>query len=170
MTTTNQRQCSGCRIYIPENNRRRTCDSYRSRQSRPRNSTAYISELSRMKPSDLGPSKSFQNHLSWEACCKQGVVQLPLSQKPSEILKLLFNDSHPMSSHFLNYIRQYNAAFAFTSLCTTGQQRNQATTTNSFMPFQVHGELYHLHGLINSDDSLRSSYAQLDIYDPDFAF
>ncbi|KAI9481326.1 MAG: hypothetical protein EXX96DRAFT_480423, partial [Benjaminiella poitrasii] len=91
-------------------------------------------------------------------------------REPSEILESLFNSSHHITSHFLNYIRQYDAAFAFTTLGTTGQQCNKVTMTNSFMPFQVHGELYHLYDPINSDNSLRPSYAQLYIYDPNFAF
>ncbi|CEP12793.1 hypothetical protein, partial, partial [Parasitella parasitica] len=52
---------------------------------------------------------------------------------------------------------------------TTGN--DNITSSNGFMPLQVHGELYHLQGPMTPAASGNSqpSYNQLYIYDPDFA-
>ena len=96
-----------------------------------------------------------------------GKVKLDVLVEPPEPLKSLLNGTHTKSVHFLNNIRQYNSAFAFTSFGVTGNagQRNPSAR---FMSVQVHGELYHLQGPLNINHS-NPRYNQLYIYDPTFA-
>jgi hypothetical protein len=37
------------------------------------------------------------------------------------------------------------------------------------MPFQIHGQMYHLQGPLSENDPSKAKYAQLHIYDPDLA-
>ncbi|KAI9270953.1 hypothetical protein EDC94DRAFT_496760, partial [Helicostylum pulchrum] len=131
-----------------------------------REPAAFISELHRMKSTDLGrmnvkffecgalhwegekPAGSTRASPFWETCCKKGAVKLPLLSEPPRLLKALVDGTHPKSNHYLKNCRQYNCAFAFTSSGTT---RNNSSNyaTSGFMPVQVHGELYHLQGPIN---------------------
>ncbi|KAI8983439.1 hypothetical protein BDB01DRAFT_860101 [Pilobolus umbonatus] len=50
-----------------------------------------------------------------ESGCKQGKVVILLLQQPPQFLVDLFTGRHEKSAHFLNNIRRFNAAFAFTS-------------------------------------------------------
>jgi hypothetical protein len=61
-------------------------------------------------------------------------------------------------------IRRYNAAFAFTSLTCDTPYLNEGN-----MPFQIHGQMYHTQGSLPVNDPSKAKYAQLYIYDPDFA-
>ncbi|KAG1168555.1 hypothetical protein G6F70_009064 [Rhizopus microsporus] len=69
-------------------------------------------------------------------------------------------------------LRQYNAAFKFTSLgydIVSAEERNANNIRDEFNAFQIHGALCHRQGpLIPYEDS-EPSYAQLYIYDPSFA-
>lgn len=104
----------------------------------------------------------------WETCCKKVTVTLPLLKEPPALLKKLVNGTHRKSAHYLNNCRQYNSVFAFTSFGTTGNI-HETTARPGYMPVQVHGELYHLQGPINSNEMIRPSYNQLYIYDPVYA-
>ncbi|ORE12301.1 hypothetical protein BCV71DRAFT_240250, partial [Rhizopus microsporus] len=99
---------------------------------------------------------------TWESCCKQGSVQLQLLSDPPEYLKNLLASN----------LRQYNAAFKFTSLgydIVSAEERNANNIRDEFNAFQIHGALCHRQGpLIPYEDS-EPSYAQLYIYDPSFA-
>jgi len=101
----------------------------------------------------------------FESCCKQGKVDIPLLQEPPLTLRNLYNGIHAQSAHFLNNIRQYNATFAFTSFGAKGTNVHQPSS--GITMFQAHGELYHLQGPIeNNNSEQQSCYAQLYIYDP----
>ncbi|ORE01102.1 hypothetical protein BCV72DRAFT_187522, partial [Rhizopus microsporus var. microsporus] len=63
----------------------------------------------------------------WESCCKQGPVQLQLLSDPPEYLKGLFVRADTQVRQFRGNLRQYNAAFAFTSLgcdIASAEERN----------------------------------------------
>ncbi|PHZ10815.1 uncharacterized protein RHIMIDRAFT_238957 [Rhizopus microsporus ATCC 52813] len=95
---------------------------------------AYISQLSRLRLLDLGrmdkecshchalhwiderQETSSMRYPSWESCCKQGSVQLQLLPDLPEYLKDLLERTDTQGRHFKDNLRQYNAAFAFTSL------------------------------------------------------
>ena len=68
-----------------------------------------------------------------------------------------------MSKTFKDNIRQYNAAFAFTSL---GVKIDQAIT-NAPGPysFRISGELHHHHGALIPEQAGQECYAQIYIHD-----
>ncbi|CEI87136.1 hypothetical protein RMCBS344292_01556 [Rhizopus microsporus] len=108
---------------------------------------------------------------TWESCCKQGSIQLQLLPDPPEYLKDLLE-----RRHFKDNLRQYNAAFAFTSLgcdIVSAEERNANNNNNNrrggLNAFQIHGALCHRQGPLIPYDGSEPSYAQLYIYDPSYA-
>ncbi|KAG1578619.1 hypothetical protein G6F48_011789 [Rhizopus delemar] len=113
--------------------------------------------------------------LSRESCCKHGAVKVDVLRDPPQLLKDLFTGNHELSTHFLKNIRQFNLAFAFTSVgCNTVSATGRSCSCPS--SFMIHGKLYHLQGPINhirnsevsENRNAVPSYAQLYIYDPAF--
>ena len=98
-------------------------------------------------------------------CCLQGKVTLPnLSDPPAQMLHLL---RHVDNAPFREKIRQYNAAFAFTSV---GVKFDESVTRSSGpYAFKIHGALYHRTGALVPDQGQDASYAQLYILDPEDA-
>ncbi|CEG72751.1 hypothetical protein RMATCC62417_08250 [Rhizopus microsporus] len=130
--------------------------------------TAYISQLYRLRPLNLGRNPN------WESCCKRGSVQLQLLPDPPQYLKDLLASTDTHGRHFKDNLRQYNAAFAFTSLkcdiASAEERTNNENNRGGLHAFQIHGELYHFHGpLLPTDDGSNPSYVQLYIYNPSFA-
>jgi hypothetical protein len=168
--TTN---CSSCHAPLPIDSAYRTCQTYREqvaatrrrrraeqeeqegspvrRRGRPRvepsqtTPAAYISQLSRLRPLDLGrmdkkcphchalhwiderQDTSSMRNPSWESCCKWGSVQLQLLPDPPQYLKDLLERTDTQDRRFKDNLRQYNAAFAFTSLgcdIVSAEERN----------------------------------------------
>ena len=79
-------------------------------------------------------------------------------------LQLLLTDADPVARKFRENIRQYNAAFAFTSTsCTIDQSLLQGT---GMYCFRLHGSMYHLAGSLIPNDRDQPRYAQLYIHDP----
>jgi len=150
-----------------------------------RQPAAFISELSRMRRVDFKEmsvecpsckalhwksekSSGTADSPVFESCCKQGKVVIPLLQEPPQLLKNLFTGHHERSVHFLNNIRQYNSTFAFTSF--GAKSTNVHHNNSGITMFQAHGELYHLQGPIENNDSEQlPRNAQLYIYDPEVA-
>jgi hypothetical protein len=131
----------------------------RSRGRRPLLPAAYISQLHRLQPFDLGrmdqvcldcgakhwkaelPPDCTANNKFWMSCCKAGAVKIELLKTPPAFLKELYDDISARGRKFKDNIRRYNTAFAFTSLkCTTFNQ------DVSNMPFQIQGQMYHCQG------------------------
>ena len=98
-------------------------------------------------------------------CCLQGKVTLPnLSDPPHQLLHLL---KHVDNTSFRERIRQYNAAFAFTSV---GVKFDESITRSSGpYAFKIHGALYHRTGALVPEEGANASYAQLYILDPEEA-
>ncbi|SAM09603.1 hypothetical protein [Absidia glauca] len=160
--------------------------SRRENEQASRNPAAYISEIRRLKSFDLGamdlicaecgakhwkaelpaqlPAKCNPANMFWMSCCKAGAVKVDGVQEPPEFLKTLLEENDAKGRHFRENIRQYNAAFAFTSLRCEVENRNM-----SFMPFQIHGEMYHMQGPLMAENDNTAKYAQLYIYDPQYA-
>ncbi|KAI9329433.1 hypothetical protein BD770DRAFT_449674 [Pilaira anomala] len=140
---------------------------------------AYISELDKMEPLDLGrmdiqcpdckvyhwKGEKTNGGSSWESCCKKGSVKLPLLNELPQLLNDLLTGAHPKSTVFLKNVRQYTSAFAFTSFGTAVKSSINNTGSRSML-FQAHGKLYHLQGPISSSGNSRPQYSQLYIYDP----
>ena len=94
-------------------------------------------------------------------CCLQGKVKLPnLSDPPDEMFHLL---RHVRNTSFREKIRQYNAAFAFTSV---GVKFDESVTRSSGpYAFKIHGALYHRTGALAAEEGQNPLYAQLYILD-----
>jgi hypothetical protein len=151
------RTCQTCRERVAASRRRRRAEDQQEEavvvtrprgrprtvessdaESRPRGRpraepAAYISQLSYLRPLDLGhmgkefphchalhwidarqETSSLRNP-SWESCCKRGSVQLQLLPDPPQYLKDLLASTDTQGRHFKDNLRHYNAAFAFTS-------------------------------------------------------
>ncbi|KZP24540.1 hypothetical protein FIBSPDRAFT_929756 [Athelia psychrophila] len=101
------------------------------------------------------------------SCCAHGQVQLEPLQDPPYPLQQLFLGLTPQSREFLENIRQYNAAFAFTSL---GVVQDHAVNAGiGPYIFRIHGELCHRAGALLPQPGQMPSYAQLYIHDPQAA-
>ncbi|PHZ12827.1 uncharacterized protein RHIMIDRAFT_251737 [Rhizopus microsporus ATCC 52813] len=114
---------------------------------------------------------------SWESCCKQGSVQLQLLPDLPEYLKDLLERTDTQGRHFKDKPRQYNAAFAFTSLgCDIVSPEDRASNNSNnnnnrggLNAFQIHGALCHRQGPLTPVEGNEPSYAQLYIFDPSYA-
>ncbi|PCH39864.1 hypothetical protein WOLCODRAFT_54934, partial [Wolfiporia cocos MD-104 SS10] len=73
----------------------------------------------------------------------------------------------PHSRSFRDKIRQYNNAFAFTSV--TVNVDNAILNGSGPYSFKIHGALYHKMGSLLPQEGLQPSYAQLYIHDPQAA-
>ncbi|PHZ10817.1 uncharacterized protein RHIMIDRAFT_204895 [Rhizopus microsporus ATCC 52813] len=102
---------------------------------------------------------------SWESCCKQGSVQLQLLPDLPEYLKDLLERTDTQGRHFKDNLRQYNAAFAFTSLgCDIVSPEDHGLTA-----FQIHSALCHRQGPLIPVEGSEPSYTQLHIFGPCYA-
>ncbi|PHZ17099.1 uncharacterized protein RHIMIDRAFT_196244, partial [Rhizopus microsporus ATCC 52813] len=123
---------------------------------------------------------------SWESCCKQGSAQLQLLPDPPEYLKNLLERTDTQGRHFKDNLRQYNAAFAFTSLgcdivspedrANNNNNNNSSSSSNNnnnnrggLNAFQIHGALCHHQGPLTPVEGNEPSYVQLYIFDPSYA-
>ncbi|CEG78833.1 hypothetical protein RMATCC62417_13376 [Rhizopus microsporus] len=108
---------------------------------------------------------------SWESCCKQGSVQLQLLPDPPQYLKDLLERTDTQGRHFKDNLRQYNAAFAFTSLgcdIVSAEERNVNNSRGGLNAFQIHGALCYCQRPLLPVEDNASLYAQLYIYDPSY--
>ncbi|CEG72551.1 hypothetical protein RMATCC62417_08094 [Rhizopus microsporus] len=115
---------------------------------------------------------------SWESCCKRGSVQLQLLPGPPQYLKDLQASTGTQGRHFKDNLRQYNAAFAFTSLgcdivsaedCANNNNSNNNNNRSGLNAFQIHGALCHRQGPLTPIKGSEPSYPQLYIFDPSYA-
>ncbi|KAL1698102.1 hypothetical protein EV121DRAFT_180942, partial [Schizophyllum commune] len=71
-------------------------------------------------------------------CCDSGQVRLPPLQRPPLLLQNLFDSDTQQARAFRKNIRQYNNAFAFTSLGVQ-HDRHINTSGRSAWVFRIHG-------------------------------
>lgn len=110
------------------------------------------------------PANATANKTFWMSCCKAGAAKVDLLKEPPQYLKDLYESTDARGQTFKNNLRRYNAAFAFTSL------RCEVSSKNiSNMPFQIHGQMYHTQGPLSVEDSNQAKYAQLYIFDSEYA-
>ncbi|CEI88694.1 hypothetical protein RMCBS344292_03074 [Rhizopus microsporus] len=114
---------------------------------------------------------------SWESCCKRGSVQLQLLPDPPQYFKYLLARTDTQGRHFKDNLRQYKAAFAFTSLgCDAVSAEDRAKNDNSnnnnnrsrLNAFQIHGTLCHHHSTLIPIKGIVPSYTQSYIYNPSY--
>ena len=109
-------------------------------------------------------SRSTINEAKFGMCCLSGQVVLPAFPPAPRELRELFDGTSPYSLDFKTNIRQYNAAFAFTSL---GVKVDQTVIAGSgAYSFRISGELHHLSGSLLPVQGDNPAYAQIYIHDP----
>ena len=110
---------------------------------------------------------SRKNNILFGICCNSGRVQLPPLDPPPDVIRTLFTGQDVVSKEFRSNIRQYNNAFAFTSLgvpkrrMVTHDQRGSGPYS-----FRIQGELCHWSGPLAPSEGEEPAFAQLYIYDP----
>ena len=110
------------------------------------------------------PSQCTSQNKFWMSCCKAGAVKLEPLQSPPTFLRILFEEMSTRGRHFRDNIRRYNAAFGFTSL------RCEISNSNlGNIPFQIHDQMYLMQGSLLSEEDANARYAQLYIFDPQYA-
>jgi len=72
------------------------------------------------------------------------------------------------AKRFRKHIREYNSALSFTSLKYSPDNRT-ALLGLEINCFQIHGELYHLQGPLEPQPGEQPKFAQLFLYDPQYA-
>ena len=114
-------------------------------------------------------SASRKNNALFGVCCNSGRVELPPLEPPPPVIRNLFTRQDTVSKEFRNNIRQYNNAFAFTSL---GVPKRRVVTHNGGGPysFRIQGELCHWSGPLTPNEGEEPVFAQLYIYDPETAY
>jgi len=109
-------------------------------------------------------SNSTVNSPKFGMCCLSGQVQLPPFPPAPRDLRDLFDGTSPHSLECKTNIRQYNSAFAFTSL---GVKVDQSVTVGSGpYSFWISGELHHLSGALLPPPGNAPVFAQIYIHDP----
>jgi hypothetical protein len=98
------------------------------------------------------------------SCCLDGEVELPPIQSPPLFLRKLLDGSDLESKHFIDNIRAYNMALAFTSCSYKPDIR--IDFSRGIQCFQIHGALYHYQGSLVPELGETPRFAQLFIYDP----
>jgi hypothetical protein len=112
-------------------------------------------------------SASSVNHPRFGMCCLQGQIHLDPFLEPPQTLKNLLTGFTPQSNTFREKIRQYNAAFAFTS--TSAQINDTVLAGSGPYSFRLHGNLHHQMGSLLPREGGHPVYAQLYINDPQAA-
>ena len=109
-------------------------------------------------------TRSAQRSPKFGVCCLQGQIQLPPLSPLLDGLQKLYDGSDVNSCHFLENIRRYNTAFAFTLMGVKVNER--VTGTFRVYAFKIHGALSHqMGGLLPLNDE-QHAFAQLYILDP----
>lgn len=94
-------------------------------------------------------------------CCLSGKISVPLHRQPPPQLQRLYTGTSPESKYFLSHIRNFNYAFAFTSL---GVQ-NVSIRENGPFCFKIKGRLHHRVGSFLPTDTAQYSFAQIYVLD-----
>ena len=106
-------------------------------------------------------TKSSKRNPKFGMCCLSGNVALPMQNPPPPQLMSLFNGQTVESKNFLQHIRKYNAAFAFTSL---GVKTVNLPGHGPYV-FKIQGMLSHRIGSLLPDANDDATYAQLYFHD-----
>lgn len=115
-------------------------------------------------------SRSTQTRIVYGRCCNHGKIKLQMLRDVPDPLLRLFAGNTPEARHFRENIRRYNAAFAFTSMFSNIDQNVTGTGRRGGpYTFRIHGELYHRMGPLEPQNGGDASYAQLYIYDSEYA-
>ena len=89
----------------------------------------------------------------------KGKIQLPLLDKPPELLFNLLTNKDPRSSHFREKIRYYNSMFAFTSI--GGKIVTDVNDGGGPPQFVISGQNYHRMGSLLPPEGQKPKFSQL---------
>jgi len=103
------------------------------------------------------------NQVEFSICCGRGKVQLPLLQKPPQLLTNLLSGEDHRSRNFLQNIRSYNSMFAFTSI--RGKIDSSMNNGSGPPQFIFNGQNYHRIGSLLPENGSSPKFAQLYIHD-----
>ncbi|KAF6138050.1 hypothetical protein GIB67_042955 [Kingdonia uniflora] len=95
-------------------------------------------------------------------CCLQSKIKVPILDALPNEFQELYDGNGPHSRSFRRYMREYNAANAFTSLGVHMDDRVPHGRGPS--SFVIHRELHHRIGALVPNEEREASYAQLYIY------
>jgi hypothetical protein len=96
-------------------------------------------------------------------CCSQGDVNLPPLSDPPDDLESLYHGGNTISRQFLENIRTFNNAYAFTSVgCKIDMKFPGRIGPYNF---RIHGSLYHRVGSLLPAPGEQPQYAQIYIHD-----
>ncbi|KAG1169137.1 hypothetical protein G6F70_008661 [Rhizopus microsporus] len=164
--------CSSCHAPLPVYSCHPTCQACRKRVAASRHLEADQEEQLSLLMLKIDPeadpgqnllpiSLSFLAFILWTldewtrdaptlgSCCKRGSIQLQLLPDPPEYLKDLLASTDIQRRHFKDNLRQYNAAFAFTSLecdIVSAEERNANSNRGGPSTFRIHDALCHRQG------------------------
>ena len=108
-------------------------------------------------------TSSWVNHPKFGICCLQGQIQLLSLQPLTGILHNYLTGDDYSSREFCNNIRQYNAAFAMTSVGV--KIDNSVTRQSGLYCFKIQEELHHLTSALLPHSNQTPMYAQIYILD-----
>ena len=84
---------------------------------------------------------------SYNKCCKNGNIKLPLLKEPPEVLKKLFDYQDEQSIEFHNKIRALNLAFSFTSIGEKGLDKSLANEQSGNYVYRINNTIHHFMGM-----------------------
>jgi len=108
------------------------------------------------------------HHPVFEGCCKKGDVVLNRLKEPPEPLHTLFTSMERQARDFRHNIRHWNNVLCFTSV-RFNMDDSPTAQGGGVRVFQIHGELYHLHGPLIPSGATDAQYAQCYLFDPLYA-
>ena len=92
---------------------------------------------------DEKTANSSKTNSAFGSCCNHGKVKLPAIRDPPERLRALFVANDAQAREFRDNIRQYNMAFAFTSV---GVMEDIGVNRRGAWVFRILGQLSHYSG------------------------
>jgi hypothetical protein len=90
---------------------------------------------------DEKTQRSSKAHPKFGTCCNHGKIKLPALEDPPTAIQPMYLGSDPRAQEFRENIRQYNMAFAFTSIGIT--QDNRINNGTGPWVFRIQGALHH---------------------------
>ena len=101
--------------------------------------------------------------VQFSLCYQKGKVQIPLLNKPPNLLEGLLNGEDQRRKSFLQNIRVYNNMFSFTSI--GGKIDTSMNNGSAPQQFILNGQNYHRIGSLLPEHGSKPKFAQLYIYD-----
>ncbi len=116
---------------------------------------------------ELVPTFKSRQQPNFNSCCKKDDVTLPPFRETPPFLRHFLISNDTVCKRFRTNIRQYNTAFAYTSTVHKADPRLNPNPANT--SFQIQGELHHYQGPLQPREGNQPRYAQLFLYNPQFA-